>query len=54
MPLKARTKSNTEIYHVVMRGIYQQRIFEDHLDYRKFLDKKRFLRSIYAIALFLV
>ena len=38
MPRQARTKSNTGIYHVVMRGINQQRIFEDHLDYRKFLD----------------
>ena len=38
MPRKARTKSSTGIYHVVMRGINQQRIFEDHLDYRKFLD----------------
>jgi putative transposase len=38
MPRKARKKSNTGIYHVVLRGINKQRIFEDNQDYRKFLE----------------
>jgi REP element-mobilizing transposase RayT len=38
MPRRARKKSNTGIYHVVLRGINKQRIFEDEQDYRKFLE----------------
>ena len=38
MPRGARKKSNTGIYHVVVRGINKQRIFEDEQDYRKFLE----------------
>jgi putative transposase len=38
MPRGARKKSNTGIYHVVLRGINKQRIFEDNQDYRKFLE----------------
>jgi REP element-mobilizing transposase RayT len=38
MPRGARKKSNTGIYHVVLRGINKQRIFEDEQDYRKFLE----------------
>jgi putative transposase len=38
MPRGARKKSNTGIYHVVLRGINKQRIFEDKQDYRKFLE----------------
>ncbi len=37
MPRMARTKSETGIYHVVLRGINQQRIFEDDEDYKKML-----------------
>jgi putative transposase len=38
MPRGARKKSNTGIYHVVLRGINKQSIFEDTQDYRKFLE----------------
>jgi len=38
MPRKARKKSNTGIYHLVLRGINKQRIFEDEQDYCKFLE----------------
>jgi REP element-mobilizing transposase RayT len=38
MPRGARKKSTTGIYHVVLRGINKQRIFEDSQDYRKFLE----------------
>ncbi len=41
MPRKARTVSSTGIYHVMMRGINLQRIFEDDEDYEVLLLKLR-------------
>lgn len=38
MPRKARIKSQTGIYHVILRGINRQIIFEDCEDYQKYLD----------------
>ena len=38
MPRKAREKSQTGIYHVILRGINRQIIFEENEDYQKFLD----------------
>lgn len=37
MPRRAREKSATGIYHVMLRGINRQQIFLDEEDYRKFL-----------------
>lgn len=37
MPRKARKKSESGIYHILMRGINRQVIFEDEDDYFKFL-----------------
>ena len=37
MPRSARKKSKTNIYHVMLRGINRQRIFEDREDNEKFL-----------------
>jgi len=37
MPRKAREKSSTGIYHVVLRGINRQIIFEEDEDYQKLL-----------------
>lgn len=37
MPRAARKKSSTGIYHVMLRGINHQVIFEDEEDYEKFL-----------------
>ena len=37
MPRKQREKSGTGIYHVMMRGINHQDIFEERADYWKFL-----------------
>ncbi len=39
MPRKARNKSETGIYHVILRGINRQIIFEDEEDNMKFLQK---------------
>lgn len=38
MPRKARIKSQTGIYHVILRGINHQIIFEDCEDYQKYLE----------------
>lgn len=38
MPRSARNKSSTGIYHIILRGINKQRIFEDNEDNRKFLE----------------
>jgi REP element-mobilizing transposase RayT len=38
MPRKERLKSKTGIYHIMARGISQQRIFEQAEDYEQFLD----------------
>lgn len=37
MPRKARTKSSTGIYHIIIRSVNQQLIFEEDADYQKFL-----------------
>ena len=37
MPRSARRKSATDIYHVMLRGINRQIIFQDEEDYRRFL-----------------
>lgn len=37
MPRKAREKSESGIYHIIMRGINRQTIFEDEEDYAQFL-----------------
>jgi len=37
VPRRAREKSSTGIYHVMLRGINKQIIFEDNEDYEKFL-----------------
>ena len=36
MPRQARRKSESGIYHVMLRGINQQQIFEDSEDCEKF------------------
>ena len=37
MPRAARKKSSTDIYHVMLRGINRQEIFQDEEDYSRFL-----------------
>ena len=38
MPRQARVSSGTGIYHVMMRGINHQNIFEEQEDYYQFLN----------------
>ena len=46
MPRNARKKSGSGIYHVILRGINKQRIFEDDQDNRKFLEKLKTYQEI--------
>lgn len=39
MPRRARTKSNSGIYHIVFRGINKQRIFKDEEDHLVYIEK---------------
>ncbi len=38
MPRASRLKSQSGIYHIMLRGINQQVIFEDDEDYSKFIE----------------
>ncbi len=56
MPRKARKKSSTGIYHIIMRGINHQAIFEDTEDYQRliktllfYLDECRYKIYAYCI-----
>ncbi len=56
MPRVARKKSESSIYHIMVRGINQQSIFEDDGDYRKFIDildtyQKKINFQVYAYCL---
>ena len=46
MPRQARKKSESKIYHVMLRGINQQQIFEDAEDCDKFLEVMRDCKEI--------
>lgn len=52
MPRKAREKSESEIYHVMIRGINQQQIFEDDEDKEKFIQVLRECKAISEFKLF--
>lgn len=52
MPRQARKKSESGIYHVMLRGINQQQIFEDSEDYEKFLDILKDCKAISEFKLF--
>ena len=45
MPRKARIKSNSNIYHVILRGINQQIIFEENEDYLFFISILKYYKS---------
>ena len=56
MPRKSRTLSSTGIYHIVLRSVNKQIIFEEESDYKKFLYtlsdyKKNYDIEIYAYCL---
>lgn len=52
MPRQARKKSKTGIYHIMLRGINQQQIFEDNEDYNKFLQVLKDSKAISEFKIF--
>ncbi|MEN6461611.1 MAG: transposase [Syntrophomonas sp.] len=46
MARQARKKSDSDIYHIMMRGINRQIIFEDNEDYNKFLQTLKQYKDI--------
>ena len=52
MPRQARQKSKTGIYHVMLRGINQQVIFEDDEDYEKFIETLKTYKAISGYKLY--
>ena len=52
MPRKARKKSESGIYHVMLRGINQQQIFEEPEDFEKFLQILKDCKAISGYKLF--
>lgn len=56
MPRKAREKSNTKVYHVIIRGNAKQDIFLEKQDYEKFIKeicntKEKYQYELYAYCL---
>ena len=52
MPRQARKKSESGIYHIMLRGINQQQIFEDDEDCEKFLQVIKDCKAISGFKLF--
>ena len=52
MPRKARVVSKTNIYHVMLRGVNQQIIFEDEEDFRYFISILSMCRDICGYTIF--
>lgn len=52
MPRQARKKSESGIYHIMLRGINQQQIFEGAEDYEKFLEILKDCKAICGFKLF--
>lgn len=52
MPRQARKKSESGIYHVMLRGINQQQIFEDSEDCDKFIQILKECKAVSEFKLF--
>lgn len=52
MPRQTRKKSSTNIYHVVVRGVNRQTMFEEAKDYIKYLDMLLYYKEKYKFKLF--
>lgn len=52
MPRQARKKSEAGIYHIMLRGINQQQIFEDSEDWEKFVQILKDCKAISGYKLF--
>jgi putative transposase len=52
MPRQARKKSSSGIYHVMIRGINRQNLFEDNEDRQRFIDTIGFYKTISGYSLY--
>lgn len=52
MPRKARKKSSMNIYHVILRGINQQIIFEDKHDHVQFISIMKHYKKLCGFKLY--
>ncbi|MGN0458662.1 MAG: REP-associated tyrosine transposase [Eubacterium sp.] len=52
MPRQARQKSESGIYHIMIRGINKQQIFQENEDYQKFLNVVKDCKEISGFELF--
>lgn len=52
MPRRARMKSESGIYHIMLRGINRQQIFEDEEDFQKYLDVLKDCKAVSEFKLF--
>lgn len=52
IPRSPRQKSNTNVYHIIVRGINRQDIFLDKQDYRKFLKEIKRTKETYKYELY--
>jgi len=52
MPRKARQKSESGIYHIIMRGINRQLIFNENEDYHRFLQTLKYYKETSGYNLF--
>lgn len=52
MPRQARKKSESGIYHVMLRGINKQQIFEDEEDFQKFIQVLKDCKTVSEYKLF--
>ena len=52
MPRQARKKSESGIYHIMLRGINKQQIFEDEEDFQKFIQVLKECKAVSEYKLF--
>ncbi len=52
MPRQSRIKSESGIYHIILRGINKQQIFEDDEDFQKFISVLKDCKAISEFKLF--
>lgn len=52
MPRQARKKSSSGIYHIMLRGINKQNIFEDNNDRKRFIDTIGYYKTISGYSLY--
>ena len=52
IPRAPRKKSNTDVYHIIIRGINRQDIFLDEQDFRKYLKEVKRTKELYKYKLY--